>query len=498
MAETMSRGTYARERVNLTADTIRKARSMIASGRFEGRGVEFLDTSCKGLTLRVTRSSGTWYLRMRSSTIRLGTMDTMPVPAAREAATRARLDVNAGADPRADVAMFERVVSRGDDLAHAVAVAFPEYVKEQSDADRRCRGPWQWRDLIDEFLAMKIPTLKEGYGHKYRAYLEGDEFDEILRMPLDRIDYTDLEALRDRVVASRTVSAAARTISQGKEAMTWAWTYHKSRSGLGAERHPWWQGQWAIQYKASTRDHTPTTVELVRTLIVAERHLALGSTRQETGPGMLAALWAIVLTAQRSGALVKTERTRVIEMRGRPGWEVWTWSGKMMKGGGGQPRPHAIPIPPAAIEAIARCGVPRDSEGLFPSRAAGKSITSTGINQFFYRLQGKGKPGKNGAVTVRPEGDLLKAAGIEHWRPHDARRSMTTFLDDEELGGSGSAILAHKPRKNEPEHALVEDITRRVYDKAQRLELKARGMEAWVAHVVTTYERERAQQDVWG
>lgn len=158
------------------------------------------------------------------------------------------------------------------------------------------------------------------------------------------------------MVESRTVSAAARTVAQGKEALTWAWTYHPELSGLESERYPWWKERWAIKYQAGVREHTPTTVELVRTLLVAERHLALGTTTQQTGPGMLAALWAVVLTGQRTGALAKTKRSAIKQWSARSGWEVWTWTGRQMKGGKNAGRPHGLPIPPTAIAAVAHCG----------------------------------------------------------------------------------------------------------------------------------------------
>ncbi len=102
------------------------------------------------------------------------------------------------------------------------------------------------------------------------------------------------------------------------------------------------------------------------------------------------------------------------------------------------------------------------------------------------------KPGKGEAITQRARGDLFAAYGIRVWTPHDARRSLATFLDDEELGGAGSAILAHS-RGKASEEAKVEDITRRVYANAQRLDLKAKGMLPWTDHVLAAYEREKAR-----
>ena len=499
MGETASRGTYTRERVRMTAATLTRAARLISDGTLAGRGAEILDTDTPGLTLRVTRASGTWYLRHRKGTIRLGSMDVMDLPAAREAASRARRDVEMGVDPRLDVSIFERSLARGRTLDHAIDVAFAPSEPLRSEADRRRDGPWQWQDLVTEFLASKAKGFKDGYLKKYSAYHGGVEFEEIEGRELQHLDIADLEALRDRVAETRTVSAAARVVAQNKEALTWAWKYHGTRSGLSGERYPWWREQWSIEYQHTAREHTPTVEELVRTLLVAEHHRSLGSTDQQTDPGMLAAMWALVLTGQRTGALGRTRRDGIIAMPARPGWQVWTWTGAEMKGGRSASRPHALPVPPEAVAAIDACGADPASPFLFPSRIAGKHVTPAGFTQFFYRIEGKEKDGKGGSLIQRPLGDLFKRYGIRRWTPHDARRTLSTFLDDEQLGGAGSAILAHSKDKSEArEEARVEDITRRVYAKAQRLPLKAAGMEAWVPHVLAAYERERRRWDPRG
>lgn len=278
MAEATGRGTYARERVLMTAATLTRAARMISDGTLAGRGAEILDTDTPGLTLRITRASGIWYLRHRKGTIRLGSMDVLDLPAARKAAAMARRDVDMGVDPRLDISIFERSLARGRTLDHAIDVAFAPSEPLRSDADRRRDGPWQWQDLMVEFLASKAKNFKEGYLKKYSAYHAGPEFEAIEGSELQHLNIGDLEALRDRVAETRTVSAAARVVAQNKEALTWAWKYHGTRSGLSGERYPWWKEQWAIEYQHTARGHTPTVEELVRTLLVAEHHRCLGST----------------------------------------------------------------------------------------------------------------------------------------------------------------------------------------------------------------------------
>lgn len=499
MAKTAGRGSYERERVKMTAATVERAARMIQEGKLVGRGAEIADADTPGLTLRITRAAGTWYLRHRKGTFRLGSMDALTLPAARLAADRARRDVEAGVNPREDLHVFEAVLAKGKPVELAADAAFAETVEVQSDEDRRRRGPWQWQDLMAEFLAAKLPDLKESYRRSYSAYHAGPEFEPIERLELASIEISDLEELRDRVIESRTLSAAARVVAQCKEALTWGWRSHATRSGLADEKHAWWQERWHIEYSSKAREHTPTIQELVRTLLVIEHHRTLSSTDQETENGMLAAVWAVVLTGQRTGSLGRTRRDGVIPMPDMPGWEVWTWTAKEMKSGRRGGRPHALPIPPAAIAAIDRLGADPSSPWRFPSRVDGKHVTPAGFTGLFHRLEGKTKAGKTrkgkkGPLFKRPHGNLFERYGIRVWTPHDARRTLGTFLDEEQLGGAGSAILAHARDKTENrEEARIEDVTRKVYARAQRLKLKASGMAPWIDHVLEHYERERAR-----
>lgn len=482
----LSRGTYARERVRLTSDHTRKAAALIAAGRVEGRGVEFADVGCPGLILRVTPLSAAWFLKTETRTVRLADMDALAVPAAREAAIRTRLAIKDGRDPGPDLVIFSQALERTDDVALAAEAAFAEEAPMPSDAHRRRHGPWTWSDLVAEFLAVKLPTLKPAWAAQYPVHLRYPALEALGPRPLSTLTIEDLERARDEIAEATSPSSAARTVNQGKAMLDWAWRYHARRSRLG--RDPWWQ-RWSIQYTAGTREHTPTLAELGRTLALAERHRVLGGTGHETGKGTLAALWGAVLTAQRTGALTATRLDRIIPMPGRPGWQVWTWSADDMKGGKTGGRPHALPVPPTALDVLARFEEDGDPEWLFPSRQSGRHVTSEGLAQLLTRMQGKEKAGRAGQVTTRKE-DLLKKHRIRPWVPHDIRRALATFLDDEDLGGAAAAILAHKTAKRDDEAARLEDVTRKVYARAQRLDLKARGMELWVAAVIEAYERE--------
>ncbi|ACK82828.1 integrase arm-type DNA-binding domain-containing protein [Methylorubrum extorquens] len=492
-----SRGTYLRERVRLTADHTKKAAALIAAGKVEGRGLEFADAGCPGLILRVTPLSAAWLLKTEKATVRLGDMDALPVAAAREAALRSRLALKDGRHPGEDLAIYQQALQHTDDVATAADAAFPDEVHTPSDAHRRKHGPWTWEDLVDEFLAAQLPKKKASWAPQFERHLRYRGFEAIRFMPLCKLDVETLERVRDAIADEVAISSVARAVNQTKAALDWAWRYKRRQSRLGAVA--WWES-FDIEYVSGTRDHVPTLAELGRTLALAERHRVLGTTRQETTPGTIAALWATVLTAQRTGPLGGTRLDRIIPMPDRPGWQVWTWSADDMKGGKA-PRPHALPIPPAAIDVLARFEDPdTDSPYLFPSRMDRRHVTSEGIAGLLDRLQGKSKPSRKpgpGKATraPTPRTNLFERHGIRPWVPHDARRALGSFLDDEDLGGAASAILAHKTGKKDPEHARLEDVTRKVYAKAQRLDLKARGMEAWVPAVIAAYEREKAALD---
>ncbi|MCJ2024772.1 hypothetical protein [Methylobacterium sp. J-067] len=491
-----ARGGYERERAKLTADHLKKARRLIAAGAVPGRGCEFADTESPGLLLRVTRRSGTWLLKHRSGTVRLADMDALPVSAAREAAERARVAVREGrvGGLAVDLATWEEAHRRGFSAEDARDAAFPEPLPQQTDGDRRRDGPWNWADLIDLFLAYKLPRLKSRWAVQFERHLRRAE-EGLAWRQVSAVTLEDLVRVRDRVARERTASAAADTVEAVRAALDWAWTDHAPRAGLQHQPFPWWRERLTTAWSSTPREHTPTLEELARTLVLAERHRALGGTGKETADGLLAALWAVVLTGQRAGALTGTLRATTRPWPDRPGWEVWTWTAVEMKGGKA-PKPHAIPVPPEALAVLARFRTDPASPFLFPSRVPNKSTTAVGLTQHLTRMQGKLKAAKQGGVTLRPEGDLFASHGIRPWTPHDVRRTLSAFLDLERLGGAASAILAHRPpvaRGEQAERELAQAITLRHYLHTQRLELKSEGMSAWTNAVLEAYAAEAAR-----
>ncbi|WP_375463013.1 integrase arm-type DNA-binding domain-containing protein [uncultured Methylobacterium sp.] len=492
---------WSRTRAKLTAHHVKAALKLVASGAMEGRGHEWADETERGLVLRVGKTGGAWYLKTETRTVRLGDID-LPVAAAREAAQRSRVDLREGRNPsKVNLQVWGEAHRRGMKPGVARDAAFAQPLPIRSAEDRRREGPWEWQDLCELYLEKVLPGFVPRWATQFEKHLRRAVTPELARKRATDVDQADLLRVRDAVAADRTPSAAADTMEAVRAALDWAKRDQPILSGLARTPYPWWRDGLHVDWSSTPREHTPTVAELVRTLIIAERHRSLGGTAKETSEGMLAALWGIVLTGQRASALTATKRATVRAWPERPGWQIWTWTAAEMKGPKSAKskkaaRPHAVPIPPEALAVLARFKTDPESPFLFPSRVSGKAVYPTGLTQLFGRLQGDPKGGRGGKVTERPGADLFAAHDIRAWTPHDVRRTLGTFLDLEKLGGAGSAILAHKASARtgaDAERELAASITLKHYIHSQRLDLKAEGMALWVAAVLEAYEAERAR-----
>ncbi|MFH3698690.1 hypothetical protein WAH92_22205, partial [Acinetobacter baumannii] len=78
---------------------------------------------------------------------------------------------------------WEDATKSGVPLRTARAVAFPKVLHEPTQDERRRDGPWEWHDLVDLFLAKKLPTLKEGrWPVQYERHLRRSVDDHLRRM----------------------------------------------------------------------------------------------------------------------------------------------------------------------------------------------------------------------------------------------------------------------------------------------------------------------------
>lgn len=293
---------WTRERARLTARHVEAARKLLASGKVEGRGHEWADEQERGLVLRVGKQGGAWYLKTETRTVRLGGMD-LPVAAAREAAQQSRIDLRKGRVPsKTNLRVWEEAHRRGLSDEDARDAAFAIDATVQTLEERRRDGPWEWGDLIDLFLAHKLPTFRTRWAGQYEKHLRRTVEGPLARKLVAAVTQEDLLKVRNQVAQERTPSAAKDTVEAIKAALNWAKRTEPVLSGLASTPYPWWRDGLHVEWSSTPREHTPTLEELARTLLIAERHRSLGGTAKETSNGALAALWAIVLTGQRAGA----------------------------------------------------------------------------------------------------------------------------------------------------------------------------------------------------
>ncbi|WP_454104513.1 integrase arm-type DNA-binding domain-containing protein [Methylorubrum extorquens] len=475
----------------MTAGHVTKARAMIRKEQVPGRGLDLVDTECSGLVLRVTRNSATWLRKSKTGTVRIGDAALITLAQARDQAERIRLAVPGLHQPKAETRIYEEAIRRGSSVEDALDAAWPDEEPETQTAEARRRdGPWVLGDLIDAYLEWKVPKLKGRWATSYPTYLRHPEFAGLSMTTVAALDLEMMLGVRQRLLEDGTTkrSAAKRVINQFRECMTWGWKEQALRCRLVRMEVPWWD-RLTVDYASGKRDHVPTVDELARTLAVAERHRSLGQTEHATGAGLLGALWAVVLTGQRTGALVTTEVASCVPQfsNSLPGWTAVGWPGEVMK----SKLPHALPVPPAAWAVIERYRQEdawdreAPSPWMFPSRRGDGHVSYLALNQLLARLQGL-REGK----LAEGKADLFALHGIRRWTPHDVRRGIATFLGERRLGGAAAAILDHVDGKAE-ERERTAPVTRLHYDRAQRLELKAEGMAMWCEAILAAYEKER-------
>lgn len=510
---------YERKSKALTPADVWIAVKMSRTPEAKAREIEWRDTECAGLTLRITKTDAAWLIRRRDTTIKIGRCAEIPLPTARYIAHRTREAAKRGRDLKVFVGELVKLRSHGFNGHRSYDDSLEWELADQIADDnselgrRRLKGEiysvWTWRQLTERFLEEKLPELKANYRDRYAGYLKLPEFALINDRPVRELTARDLEVVRDRMLTTYRPSTVHRAVRQGREMLTWAWNYHAAKAGLDELQYAWWE-RWSVKYKWKVRHHTPEIEEIARTMVIADMFRNLSDNEHETYPGTIGALWAAALTAQRTGSLLvlRPDRLFAPDRNAKlPGWQIANWSADEMKGGRDGGRPHALPLPPDALKVLHRYH--KDSGGkspwMFSGRAPNERITQSALNLLMYRLQGRvfdhrgknkperpGKPGPKPAAAPKVRVDLFKHYGIRPWTLHDIRRTIGKFLDDERLGGAASAILGHKlPRDEMPERERMAPVTEIHYNSSQRIGLKAEGMALWTRALLVACEKER-------
>jgi hypothetical protein len=522
---------YEREVKPLTEFDVNSAISYSGSRAIIGKVAEWRDRKTVSLTIRITPGKAVWYVRRRELTLRLGLLASswgfdrrMPqgkldLETARYIANQIHLAAGRKRNLRefADTLVHLETTSEYEDREGHSKIA-DRFADESSLwAYRKRVGDtgitWTWKTLTQHFLDYQLPKLKGKYRKQYEHYLRLKQFSFINDKLVSEVRLRDLERLRDDIHLNHAPSAVHRAVSQSKKMLSWAWKYKATQSGLDEVQAEWWT-RWSFEYRTKKRTHAPTIEEIARTILIAERFKHLADGEHETYPGTIGALWGIALTAQRTGGFLRLRLDRLFDPpkteRKLKGWKIANWTEEEMKGGRDGGRPHSLPLPPAALKIL--FGYHAESGGkskwMFTGRDPKKHISQAALNLLMYRLQGrvydhtvKQKPARKGKPGPKPKPkkerlNLFDIYGIEPWTLHDARRTLTTFLDDQKFGGAASAILGHKmdhDRVDESER--MASITEQHYNRSQRIGLKAEGMALWVKTLLAAYEKESRKLD---
>lgn len=313
---------------------------------------------------------------------------------------------------------------------------------------------------------------------------------------------------RKEILLENGRDPANKAMSNIRSCLEYCMRVQSLNSGL-SHKDKWWQLiQSAGEPERQTR--TPFVDEVVRTLILAEEYLHKplpGRTDGKHGVrhNVFAALWWLVLTAQRTYAGLHIRHIGYFPDSERPGsgWYLANWSEDVMKA----KKSHVLPIPPRVVkfmaplvEAVKSHG---NSEWLFPSERGDedddKTVGRSGVRQCLQRLAANDPLSKD-EKGERKEGfiDLFAQLHIPWWTPHDLRRTIGVELDKAAMPGGHSVILAHKidaPKDSKTDkrradwlQLYVQDVTRKAYHDPLMMDLKSRAMLAWTNAILDRYE----------
>ncbi|WP_256808785.1 hypothetical protein [Bradyrhizobium sp. Bra64] len=519
--------TYEREVKSLTDNDIDSAISYSQSRAIIGKIAEWRDRKTIGLTIRITPGKAVWYVRRRELTLRLALLlssgpagKSVPGKLDLEQARYVADQIHLAAKRKRNLREFAEALVKFETTTseYRNRMGQTEWADELADetsllAYRKRIGDtgttWTWKVLTAKFLEYQLPKLKAKYRDHYEHYLKLPEFDQVNEKLVSQVKLRDLERLRDTIHLNHAPSAVHRALTQSKTMMSWAWKYHATAAGLEEVQFEWWT-RWSFEYKTKSRTHAPTIEEIARTIVIAENFRSLADGEHETYPGTIGALWGVALTAQRTGGFLQLRPDRLFDPprteRRLKSWKVANWTEQEMKGGRDGGRPHSLPLPPEILSILRAYHTESGgkSEWMFSGRDPRRHVTQAALNQLLYRLQGrvydhtvKQKPARKGKPGPKPQPkkerlDLFKIYGIAPWTLHDVRRTMTTFLDDNRLGGAATAILGHKTNHNHvDERERMASVTEQHYNRSQRIGLKAEGMALWAKTLLAAYAKER-------
>ena len=189
---------------------------------------------------------------------------------------------------------------------------------------------------------MREPSLRSAA--ESRRYLTIPECAHLSNRLLSDLRPGDLEKIRDACAEAGRNNASLKFVMNSKAALSFARRKYSHKAGLeGAPR--WWQEVEPLDSTLpSPREQFPHLKELARVLYLAEtkRTMPDRKIKSESSVTVLAGLWFVALTGQRTTAALSLRKEHILPWSEGPrGWRIAYFPAPVMKG----KRPHSLPIP---------------------------------------------------------------------------------------------------------------------------------------------------------
>lgn len=500
----------------ITAKIIQEATDRAKTGLASGDTVIYADSSTPGLQIRVQGKRAFWAVKYGDFTKTIGFVYAAKEPhrllpsvtEARDLAAEAKKVLDD--DPR----KFDSFLS----LFYNLPKDEKSGHHDPEEARRLARGlvtTWTLRQCFEFMIEDRqrpgaeepVKKGRSGSLQEWDLTLRRPAMQAVLDMPAAILTRGDFDDVRKEMLKIG-IEPTNKAMSNVRTCLSYCLKWAPGKSGLD-EKNQWWL-LLARGGKSNTRDRSPTVDDIVRVLLLAEEYLEKplpGRTDAKHGIGanVFAALWWLMLTAQRTYAALHLERVKLFpdtspESPGI-GWYLAVWPEDVMKAG----KEHVIPIPPRVVQhmlPLIAAAKNNDSIWAFPSSEGNSekdiTVNESSVRLFMRRLAARDtlamdKKGKRKSGFV----DFFEVFNIPWWTPHDIRNSIGKELDRAGIPGGSSVILAHKitlPKGSQPDRRradwleqFVEDITARAYHDPVRMQLKAKAMLVWTNKILDRY-----------
>lgn len=482
----------------------------------------YTDAEERGLELRIVGQKAAWVTRYKKMTRTIGYAvapagEKMMLTTPKEArvvhnAVKDLIDMHADRVGIFLPLYFSQPEDRKKNVAKVMEVANHEYLQKHTSSLTLVKS-WTLEKCYQEFLRVRTDgksrdQLKDSAVADYETTFKRKEIQPYMKRSVCDMSPEIAERLRDQIIERYGPNPGKKWVSHLRTLLTFTMKLNRSKSGLDKTKFGanWWLTLTDFHVvKRKTRK--PSLRGVAVTMALAEHYLRYpmpGRDGIQHGlrPNVFAALMWTILSCQRVGSGLSLKRDHYVHDPLNEGWMQAEWQEGVMKNS----EVFVLPIPPAANRYLQQCfrDIGIDSQWAFPSERGTEDedihVNPSAVLNALKRLAGTDN-------TSRKKGDglnLFDLNGEIYWSPHDIRRAITAFLENEGMPGGASVVLAHKlnrdmsvPMTNEE---LAEwrkldaaSVTRRNYGHIQHLSLKQEALEAWVNAVLSEYEKVQAE-----